>query len=94
MLSCKEATRLVSEGLDRELPFWQRLALRLHVVMCRACSRSRFARQITALNRIISDHYGDDPPAEVSEHLPPDAEQRIKSSLRQAAPRADDQNGK
>lgn len=60
MLSCKESTRLVSEGLDRELPFWQRFGLRLHRVMCRGCSR--FARQITALNRIIADHYGDGPP--------------------------------
>lgn len=92
MLSCKEATRLVSEGLDRELPFWQRLGLRLHVVMCRGCSR--FARQITALNRIIADHYGDGPPGEVPERLPPDSVQRIKSSLRQATPRTDDQNGK
>jgi len=92
MLSCKEATQLVSEGLDRELPLWQRLGLRLHVVMCRGCSR--FARQITALNRVVADHYGDGPPAEVSEHLPPDTVQRIKSSLRQATPPADDQNGK
>jgi len=92
MLSCKEATRLVSEELDRELPLWQRLSLRFHVVMCRGCSR--FARQITALNRVVADHYGDGPTAEVSEHLPPDAVQRIKSSLRQATPRADDQNGK
>ena len=92
MLSCKEATRLVSEGLDRELPFWQRLGLRLHVVMCRGCSR--FARQITALNRVIADHYSNGPPADVSEHVPPDAVQRIKSSLHQATHRADDQNGK
>ena len=62
MLSCKEATRLVSEGLDRQLPFWRRLGLRLHVVMCRGCSR--YTRQIKALNQLISDHYAGDPPAE------------------------------
>ncbi len=92
MLSCKEATRLVSEGLDRQLPFWRRLGLRLHVVMCRGCSR--YTRQIKALNRLISDHYAGDPPAEVSEHVSQDAVQRIKASLRQATPRADRENGK
>jgi len=92
MLTCKEATRLVSEGLDRKLPFWQRLGLRFHVAMCRGCSR--FARQITALNRVIADHYGNAPPAEVSEHVPPDAVMRIKSSLRRITPRANDQNRK
>ncbi len=91
MLSCKETTRLVSEGLDRQLPFWRRLGLRLHLVMCRGCSR--YARQIKALNRLISDHYAGDKPAEVSEHVSEDAVQRIKSSLRHATPRMEHQNG-
>jgi len=34
MLSCKEATRLVSESLGRELPVRQRLSLRFHLMMC------------------------------------------------------------
>ncbi len=92
MLSCKETTRLVSEGLDRQLPFWRRLGLRLHLVMCRGCSR--YARQIKALNRLISDHYAGDRPAEVSVHVSQDAVQHIKASLRQATPRADRENGK
>ena len=91
MLSCKEATRLVSEGLDRELPFWRRMSLRLHVLMCRGCSR--YARQITALNSLVTDHYADDPPAEVSEQVSQDAVQHIKSSLRDATPREDRQSG-
>ena len=92
MLSCKEATRLVSEGLDRELPFWRRMSLRLHVVMCRGCSR--YTRQITVLNRLVSDHYGEDQPAETSEHVSQDAVQHIKSSLRQARPGTDQQSEK
>ena len=91
MLSCKEATRLVSEGLDRELPFWRRMSLRFHVVMCRGCSR--YTRQIRALNRLVTDHYGDDPPAEVSEHVSQDAVQHIKSSLRHTTLGTDHQNG-
>ena len=92
MLSCKEAARLVSEGLDRKLPFWRRVSLRFHVVMCRGCSR--YKRQITALNKLIADHYREASPAEVSEHVSQDAVQHIKSSLRQATPRADRENGK
>jgi len=41
MLSCKEATRLVSESLDRELPVRQRLSLRFHLMMCYLCRRYR-----------------------------------------------------
>ena len=92
MLSCKQATRLVSEGLDRELPFLQRMSLRFHVVMCRGCSR--YKRQITALSSLITDHYRDYPPAEVSDDVLQEAVQHIKSSLRLATPGTDVQNGK
>ena len=39
-LNCKEASRLISEGrLDRELDFAKRTALRLHLLICTACTR-------------------------------------------------------
>ena len=38
-LNCKEAARLISEGLDRELGLAQRTALRLHLAVCEACTR-------------------------------------------------------
>ncbi len=37
MLSCKEATRLVSQGEDRGLGFRERVALRLHLAICDGC---------------------------------------------------------
>ena len=37
MLSCKEVTRLVSQGEDRKLALGERLALRLHFVICEGC---------------------------------------------------------
>lgn len=92
MLSCKKATRLVSEGLDRKMPLRRRVGLRFHVHMCRGCSR--YARQITALNGLVSNHHVDEPPAEVSENVPRETVQQIKSSLRRAAPTIDDQTEK
>jgi hypothetical protein len=41
ILSCKEATQLVSEGLDRRLGFAERVALRLHLAICNGCSHFR-----------------------------------------------------
>ena len=37
MLSCKETTRLLSQGEDRKLAFGERLALRLHLAICNGC---------------------------------------------------------
>jgi len=36
--SCKLATRLASEALDRPLGFFERLRLRLHLSMCNSCN--------------------------------------------------------
>ncbi len=49
MLRCEEATRLISESLDARLPLHRRLSLRIHLLMCRFCSR--YHRQM----RIIRD---------------------------------------
>ena len=37
MLSCKETTRLLSQGEDRRLAFGERLALRAHLALCVGC---------------------------------------------------------
>ena len=49
LISCKQTTRLVSQGLDRELAFGERVALRLHLAICLGCRRAgaqmRFLRK-------------------------------------------------
>ncbi len=37
MLSCKDATRRMSEAEDRELGLGERLELRLHLAICKGC---------------------------------------------------------
>ena len=37
MLSCKETTRLLSQGEDRRLAFGERVALRVHLAICNGC---------------------------------------------------------
>ena len=38
-LSCKEATRLLSQSMDQKLTLAQRAALRVHLSACEACTR-------------------------------------------------------
>ncbi|MFC4159828.1 zf-HC2 domain-containing protein [Chitinimonas lacunae] len=44
MLSCKQATRLLSAAMDRELTRTERWSLRWHVLKCAYCRR--FGAQI------------------------------------------------
>lgn len=47
MLSCNDATRLMSQEQDRPLGLRERIALRLHVLICDACRNYR--RQMDVL---------------------------------------------
>ncbi|MGQ5524614.1 zf-HC2 domain-containing protein [Chitinimonas sp. PSY-7] len=49
MMNCKEATRMVSEGLDRELALGEKFRLRLHLLICDYCRN--FSRQGEFLRR-------------------------------------------
>jgi len=41
MITCEEAARLISDSLDRKLPLRQRVALRMHLLMCKFCPTFR-----------------------------------------------------
>lgn len=60
MLSCKEATRLISAARDRNLSLGERLSLRLHLMMCSGCLN--YDQQINFLHEICRHHPAHPPP--------------------------------
>lgn len=60
MLTCKEATQLLSQSQDRPLALRERLALRLHLLICDACSN--FRRQLDFVSRASRQLLGRDLP--------------------------------
>ena len=79
MLTCKDASRLISEGQERHLRLRERWGLRLHLWLCVNCRR--FERQIHLLRRALrklarraeTDTQGPD--------LSPEARERILAAL-------------
>ncbi|MGQ0545691.1 MAG: zf-HC2 domain-containing protein [Betaproteobacteria bacterium] len=51
LISCREAARLASAGLDRRLGFGERLRLRLHLAICAGCAN--FRRQVDFLRKAM-----------------------------------------
>lgn len=47
MLSCKQSSQIISASLDRQLTTRERLALKLHLLICKYCNR--FNLQLQAL---------------------------------------------
>lgn len=56
---CTDITRLLSESMDRTLPWRTRLTLRCHLAICRGCAEYR--RQLMTLGHVfrrLPDHTG------------------------------------
>ncbi len=79
---CRKATRIISEGMDRQLSPIQRFSLGYHLLVCTSCRR--FKKQLLLLRyalRRFSDWFDDSFVPEDSQ-IPPEARERIADSLR------------
>jgi putative zinc finger protein len=75
MYSCKEVTQMVSESLDHKLPLVQRIGIRVHLLMCKFCSRYRKQLLILREAMRLQEKYIEDTT------LPTEARERIKRSF-------------
>jgi hypothetical protein len=75
MLTCRQATRLISEELDRRLSWAERCRLGLHVLLCEPCLR--FRRAARWLHRVVAS-------APADARLPDEARGRIRAALERA----------
>ena len=77
-MSCKEAARLQSEALDRELSLRERLGLRLHLFLCKWCRR--YGNQLRFL-RSAAHECEEHASAALPQGLSPETRERIKQKL-------------
>jgi hypothetical protein len=82
MLSCKDVTQLISESMDTSLPIGKRIGMRLHLLMCKFCSR--YERQLLLIRDtlrylVAKEEKPGEPPGET---LSEEAKERIRKSLR------------
>jgi hypothetical protein len=76
MLTCRHATRLISDALDRRLTWAERCRLGLHLLLCEPCLR--FRRAARWVHRAVAS-------APADAHLPDEARERIRLALGRAA---------
>ena len=85
MRSCRDVSFLLSQSLDRPLPWHTMLSLRMHLLMCSFCRVAR--RQTMAMGEILHA-YGRKTAAGESKDqpgLPDEARKRIREQVREAA---------
>ena len=79
MLTCKDASRLVSESQERSLRFGERWGLRLHLWICVNCRR--FERQLHLLRQALRRLARAEATLTQSARLSPEARERIRRAL-------------
>ncbi len=79
MLTCKDASHLVSENLERRLSFRERWGLRMHLWICVNCRR--FERQMNFMHAALRTLGKRAEVADDSAEFPPEARERIRKAL-------------
>ena len=54
LISCKDASRLISQLQDGDIPLWERARIRLHLLFCDACTH--FERQLRFLRVALRNY--------------------------------------
>ncbi len=79
-LSCRDVSALVSEQMDRDLPFFRRLRLKFHLTICGACKN--YQTQLETLKRMCASMGEEDSAVKQDISLSPPAKEKIKQALK------------
>ncbi|WP_372364480.1 zf-HC2 domain-containing protein [Candidatus Uabimicrobium sp. HlEnr_7] len=55
MLRCQDIAKLLSDSLERKLPWATRIEIRLHLLICYVCRR--YSKQLRFLNSYVTYYY-------------------------------------
>lgn len=91
MRSCKQVSFLVSESQDRKLSLRERLSVKVHLQMCKACQQ--MARQIKLLRATSRQCKSaeDGKSGHRQDHLSKEASERIRERLHHESHNQDNQ---
>ncbi len=80
MYNCKEVSEMVSESMDRALPFYQRVLIRMHLLMCKYCTRVREQFKVIRAASRYEELHGKE--LDSSRSLSNDGKERLKEFLK------------
>lgn len=78
MLTCKQASQIISQSLDRPLSILDRMKLKFHLLICQACYR--FNQQLQLLSRVVK-RLRDDTENDAQIQLSSEAKARIAKHI-------------
>jgi len=84
-INCKEAARLISEGMDHPLPIHKHILIKFHLKICKGCVF--FAQQLKDLRNLFTKNnttpFDTDTLPPYTASLPDDVRKNIKKLLKE-----------
>jgi hypothetical protein len=80
MFRCKDVSQKVSQSMDIQLPYHHRMAVHMHLLMCRYCAR--FRDQLLMLRKMSRQIDSDPSNTKITNKLSEASKERIKKNLR------------
>ncbi|MBW2467842.1 MAG: zf-HC2 domain-containing protein [Deltaproteobacteria bacterium] len=80
MYNCKEVSEMVSESMDRVLPFYQRVLIRMHLLMCKYCVLCKEQFETIRATMRYEELHGKE--LDASRSLSKDGKERLKEFLK------------
>jgi argininosuccinate lyase len=78
MLTCKQASQIISQSLERKLSWNERFALKLHLFICKYCLR--FSQQLHTL-RVALKRINENVENDTNIRMPSETKARIAKSI-------------
>ena len=84
MISCEEASKLISESMDHKPPFWERINLKMHLTACKVCLA--YMRKLHLLRRLVKEWASNATSFLSDNSLSKESKTKIKLHLRRFTP--------
>jgi hypothetical protein len=81
MITCEEAAKLISESMDHTPPFFERMNLKMHLLMCKACPT--YMRQLHLIREFVKNWASNAGRFLTDKNLSRESKIKIKNHLRQ-----------
>jgi len=76
ILTCRDVAKLIAESYDRPLPWWVRLRIAFHLIVCRL--RVSFQRDVSRLHTRVPEHVVSETASDLNAEIKLSAEARLR----------------
>ncbi len=81
MLNCKDVTKLVSDSFDRKLSLWERINMRVHLLLCKCSFCQSTPKEMDLIRDVVNERLKAESDSEGDHQLSTESRSKIKQMI-------------